>query len=78
MYSGPGSGEGQVTEEQEAYLLGKRRIDNLLKTNEASTQSLTKGAAASIDTLGGGNANSARDVQSKVLNGKHRPDTNTE
>lgn len=65
MYSGP-SGEGAgVTEEREGYLLGKRRIDHLLQNNEAK-QSLSKGAAASIDTIGEGNAGNARDIQSKV------------
>lgn len=66
MYSGPSGDGNAVTEEREGYLLGKRRIDSLLKANDTASQSLTKGAAASIDTLGNGNANSARDVQMKV------------
>lgn len=65
MYAGP-SGDGTgVTEEREGYLLGKRRIDTLLKGND--TQSLPKGAAVGIDTVGATNANSARDTQKKVL-----------
>src|SRR5690348_2376766 len=31
MYSGPSTGEAGTTEEMEGYLLGKRRIDGLLK-----------------------------------------------
>lgn len=69
MYAGPSGDGAQVTEERESYLLGKRRIDNLLKDTAAS-QALAKGAAigAGIDTLGSGsgNANSALDVKMKV------------
>jgi hypothetical protein len=66
LYAGP-SGDGNgVTEEREGYLLGKRRIDHLLKANDASTQSLTKGAAVGIEAVGAGNANLTRDVASKV------------
>ncbi|EOA81867.1 RNA-splicing factor [Exserohilum turcicum] len=66
MYAGP-SGDAGVTEEREGYLLGKRRIDNLLKSND--TQSLQKGAAVGI---GAGSDPSAtltntRDTQKKVL-----------
>ncbi|KAI4695749.1 hypothetical protein J4E81_006078 [Alternaria sp. BMP 2799] len=65
MYSGP-SGDAGVTEEREGYLLGKRRIDNLLKSND--TQSLQKGAAVGIDAATADtNANTARDTQKKVL-----------
>ena len=31
MYQGPTDGQAGTTEETEAYLLGKRRIDNLIK-----------------------------------------------
>ncbi|KAF1840752.1 uncharacterized protein K460DRAFT_346988 [Cucurbitaria berberidis CBS 394.84] len=64
MYAGP-SGEGAgVTEEREGYLLGKRRIDELLKSD---TQGLQKGAAVGIDAAGDTNANTARDTHKKVL-----------
>ncbi|KAF2869641.1 Pre-mRNA splicing factor-domain-containing protein [Massariosphaeria phaeospora] len=63
MYSGPSADSGVVTEEREGYLLGKRRIDGLLK---ADTQSLQKGAAVGIDPLAL-DANSARDTKKKVL-----------
>lgn len=65
MYAGP-SGDTGVTEEREGYLLGKRRIDNLLKSD---TQSLQKGAAVGIDAVAdpSANANSTRDTQKKVL-----------
>ena len=36
MYSGPSSGQAGTTEEMEGYLLGKRRIDGLLKGSENS------------------------------------------
>ena len=42
MYSGPSSGQTGTTEEKEAYLLGKRRIDGLLKGTE--NKQLAKGA----------------------------------
>lgn len=65
MYAGP-SGDGPgVTEEREGYLLGKRRIDSLLKGSD--TQSLQKGAALGIDAVGSTGANTARDTQKKVL-----------
>lgn len=64
MYSGPGGDGAGVTEEREGYLLGKRRIDQLLKND---TTDLQKGAAVGIDALGNANANSARDTQKKVL-----------
>ncbi|KAF2260848.1 hypothetical protein CC78DRAFT_619931 [Lojkania enalia] len=67
MYAGP-SGDGQgVTEEREAYLLGKRRIDNLLKASDAETSALRKGAAVGIEAVGGGSAVNALDTKKKVL-----------
>lgn len=67
MYSGPSGDGAGVTEEREGYLLGKRRIDHLLQNNEVKA-SLSKGAAASIDTVGEGtnNVGTARDIQSKI------------
>jgi hypothetical protein len=65
MYAGPSGDGAGVTEEREGYLLGKRRIDGLLKGSE--TQGLQKGAALGIDAVGAQNANSARDTQKKVL-----------
>ncbi|KAH6614888.1 Pre-mRNA splicing factor-domain-containing protein [Boeremia exigua] len=65
MYAGPGGDGTGVTEEREGYLLGKRRIDQLLTSSD--TKDLQKGAAVGIDVFGGANANSARDTQKKVL-----------
>jgi hypothetical protein len=65
MYAGPSGDGAGVTEEREGYLLGKRRIDGLLKGNES--QSMQKGAAVGIDAVGAQSANSARDTQKKVL-----------
>jgi hypothetical protein len=41
MYAGPAAGQTGTTEEMEGYLLGKRRIDQLLKKEEST---LKKGA----------------------------------
>lgn len=64
MYGGPSGEGGAVTEEREGYLLGKRRIDNLLKSD---TTSLQKGAAVGIDAVGTDNLNAPRDTHKKVL-----------
>jgi hypothetical protein len=64
MYAGPSGDGAAVTEEREGYLLGKRRIDNLLK---ADTSSLQKGAAIGIEAVGDTNAGTARDTHKKVL-----------
>lgn len=63
MYAGPSSGEAGTTEEMEAYLLGKRRIDNLLKGND--NQKLTK-QAEQTSFLTVQNANNPRDIASKI------------
>lgn len=65
MYAGPSGDGAGVTEEREGYLLGKRRIDGLLKGSDS--QSLKKGAAVGIDAVGSANVNSVRDTQKKVL-----------
>jgi hypothetical protein len=64
MYAGPSGDGAAVTEEREGYLLGKRRIDNLLK---ADTSNLQKGAAVGIDAVGDANALTSRDTNKKVL-----------
>ncbi|KAF2034995.1 hypothetical protein EK21DRAFT_55489 [Setomelanomma holmii] len=64
MYAGPSGDGAAVTEEREGYLLGKRRIDTLLKSD---TQGLQKGAAVGIDAVGNTTANTARDTHKKVL-----------
>ncbi|KAH7316864.1 Pre-mRNA splicing factor-domain-containing protein, partial [Stachybotrys elegans] len=63
MYQGPTDGEVGTTEEREAYLLGKRRIDNLLKGNEHKKLEKQAGAENFIAVQ---NANSARDTASKI------------
>ena len=63
MYSGPSSDQAGTTEEMEGYLLGKRRIDGLLKGTE--NQKLEKSAPQ--DTfMAMQNANTVRDTASKV------------
>lgn len=67
MYNGPGSGgpgAGGVTEEMEGYLLGKRRLDGLLKRSEAEV--LKKDAGEEGFMALNQNANSLRDTASKV------------
>lgn len=64
MYAGPSSGEAGTTEEMEAYLLGKRRIDSLF-TKGGEREKLSKQATESSFMLAQ-NANSARDTASKI------------
>lgn len=63
MYSGPASGQTGTTEETEGYLLGKRRVDGLLKGTD--NQKLEKSAKADA-FMALQNANSARDTAMKV------------
>lgn len=63
MYQGPTDGQSGTTEEQEAYLLGKRRIDNLVKGTEH--KNLEK-AAGQESFMALQNANSARDTAAKI------------
>lgn len=67
MYNGPGSGgpgAGGVTEEMEGYLLGKRRLDGLVKRSEGEV--LKKDAGEEGFMALNQNANSLRDTASKV------------
>ena len=67
MYSGGpsdgGNGTG-VTEEMEGYLLGKRRIDTLLKQKNDEAEEARKTNAEKMSSVG--NAGTARDVAAKV------------
>ncbi|KAL9617916.1 MAG: hypothetical protein Q9160_007343 [Pyrenula sp. 1 TL-2023] len=63
MYSGPASGQAGTTEEMEGYLLGRRRIDGLLKGTE--NQKLEK-ASKEDSFMAVQNANTARDTAVKV------------
>ncbi|CAG9940938.1 unnamed protein product [Clonostachys rosea f. rosea IK726] len=63
MYSGAGDGPGGNAESQEAYLLGKRRIDNLIKGTEH--KKLEKGAGQE-SFMALQNANTARDTAAKI------------
>lgn len=63
MYSGPSSGQQGTTEEMEGYLLGKRRIDGLLKGDE--NQKLEK-AAKEDAFMAVQTANTLRDTATKV------------
>ncbi|MCJ1291094.1 RNA-splicing factor [Xylographa carneopallida] len=63
MYSGPSDGQAGTTEEMEGYLLGKRRIDGLLKNNE--NKKLEK-AASEESFMALQHANTIRDTASKI------------
>lgn len=63
MYNGPSDGQTGTTEEMEGYLLGKRRIDGLIKGTEH--KKLEK--SASVDTfMALQNANTVRDTAAKI------------
>ncbi len=63
MYSGPASGQAGTTEEMEGYLLGKRRIDGLLKGTENQNLEKSSNEEAFMAVQ---NANTARDTASKI------------
>ncbi|KAI4175112.1 MAG: hypothetical protein LQ343_001873 [Gyalolechia ehrenbergii] len=63
MYSGPSAGQAGTTEEMEGYLLGKRRVDGLLKGTE--TKTLEK-AASEDSFMALQKANTVRDTASKI------------
>lgn len=63
MYSGPANGQEGTTEEMDGYLLGKRRIDGLLKGTENTK---LKKSSNEDSFLAVQNANSARDIASKI------------
>lgn len=64
MYNGPAAGQTGTTEEMEGYLLGKRRIDGLIKGTENTN--LEKSSNNSDSFIAVQNANSSRDIASKV------------
>lgn len=63
MYSGPASGQAGTTEEMEGYLLGKRRVDGLIKGTEH--KKLEK-AAAEDSFMALQHANTLKDTASKI------------
>ncbi|KAL8639392.1 MAG: hypothetical protein Q9228_003570 [Teloschistes exilis] len=63
MYSGPAAGQAGTTEEMEGYLLGKRRIDGLIKGTEH--KKLEK-AASEDSFMALQKANTIRDTASKI------------
>ena len=63
MYNGPSAGQTGTTEEMEGYLLGKRRIDGLIKGTE--NKKLEKGAMED-SFMTAQNANSLRDTAAKI------------
>ncbi|KAH7057324.1 Pre-mRNA splicing factor-domain-containing protein [Macrophomina phaseolina] len=64
MYSGPSSGQTGTTEEMEGYLLGKRRVDNLIKNDE--TKKLEKNAGQESFLAAQPSVNNPRDAMAKV------------
>ena len=63
MYSGPSSGQAGTTEEMEGYLLGKRRIDGLVKGTES--KKLEK-ATTEESFMALQHANTIKDTASKI------------
>ncbi|KAI9903436.1 hypothetical protein N3K66_002788 [Trichothecium roseum] len=63
MYQGPTDGQAGTSEETEGYLLGKRRIDNLIKGTEHKKLEKSAGQESFMALQ---NANSARDTASKI------------
>lgn len=63
MYQGPSSGQAGTTEEMEGYLLGKRRIDGLIKGTEH--KKLEK-QSSQDSFMALQNANTLRDTASKI------------
>jgi len=63
MYSGPSAGQQGTTEEMEGYLLGKRRIDGLIKGTE--NKKLEKGASEE-SFMALQHANTIRDTAAKI------------
>lgn len=63
MYNGPSAGQSGTTEEMEGYLLGKRRIDGLLKGTE--NKKLEK-ASTEESFMALQNANTVRDTAAKI------------
>ncbi|BGP15460.1 hypothetical protein JCM10213_003313 [Rhodosporidiobolus nylandii] len=66
MYAAPAEGNGPNADELEAYLLGKKRVDKLLKGNEEQLLAQPSTSAASGSFQAVGNANNARDTAAKV------------
>lgn len=63
MYQGPTDGQVGTTEETEAYLLGKRRIDNLIKGTEHKKLEKQAGQESFMALQ---NANTVRDTAAKI------------
>lgn len=63
MYNGPSSGTAGTTEEMEGYLLGKRRIDGLIKTTEMKKLEKNAGEDSFMALQ---HANTLRDTAAKV------------
>ena len=63
MYNGPSAGQSGTTEEMEGYLLGKRRIDGLIKGTE--NKKLEK-ASTEDSFMALQNANTVRDTAAKI------------
>jgi hypothetical protein len=64
MYGGPADGQKGTTEEMEAYLLGKRRLDGLVKRD--ATEAMQK--AAAVGPSAQQIANNQKDIAIKVRN----------
>ncbi|KDE03325.1 hypothetical protein MVLG_06195 [Microbotryum lychnidis-dioicae p1A1 Lamole] len=66
MYAAPAEGNGPNAKELEAYLLGKKRVDKLLKGNEEKLMAATSADAPGSSFTALQNANTARDTAAKI------------
>ncbi|KAF3917904.1 hypothetical protein ABW20_dc0108442 [Dactylellina cionopaga] len=67
MYGGPSSGEnGPVSEELEGYLLGKRRVDQILQSKESEETAALKKDASEGSFMAVQSANTAKDTANKI------------
>ncbi|GAA5963462.1 hypothetical protein JCM8115_001238 [Rhodotorula mucilaginosa] len=66
MYAAPAEGSGPNPDELEAYLLGKKRVDKLLKGNEEKLLAAPSNDAPGSSFQSLQSANTARDTASKI------------
>ncbi|KAJ3122924.1 RNA-splicing factor [Nowakowskiella sp. JEL0407] len=68
MYAAGPTGTGAISEEKEAFLLGKKRIDKILDDGSAArlAQSAEEAYAANQASIYGKTANTYKDIQAKI------------
>ncbi|GAA5987272.1 hypothetical protein JCM11641_003389 [Rhodosporidiobolus odoratus] len=66
LYAAPAEGNGPNADELEAYLLGKKRVDKLLKGNEEQLLAQSSSSAPGGNFQSTQNANTVRDTAAKI------------